>query len=217
MKAHLCFHGIGVCERERERGESRFWTSESMFLRVLDMITRDGSISVSFDDGNRSDIEVALPALLERGLSATFFVVAGRLDDPQSLSPADLRELRGHGMGIGSHGWDHVPWRRLSTSDVAREIVDSRTVLAEASGGEVSSAACPLGQYDRASLRALQRAGYDSVFTSDHYTAADTAWLRPRYSVTAQDSVEAVTRRLPRLRGPGGRWNSAKSVLKRLR
>lgn len=120
-------------------------------------------------------------------------------------------------MGIGSHGWDHVPWRRLTTSDVAREIVESRTVLAEASGGEVPSAACPLGQYDRATLRALQRAGYESVFTSDHYAAADTAWLRPRYSVTTQDSVETITHRLTRLRGPVGRWNSAKSALKRLR
>jgi len=35
-------------------------------------------VQLSFDDGNRSDVGIALPALLERELSATFFVVAGR-------------------------------------------------------------------------------------------------------------------------------------------
>ena len=48
---------------------------------------------LSFDDGNSSDVEIALPALRERGLPRRFFVVAGRLDRPGSLSRDDVREL----------------------------------------------------------------------------------------------------------------------------
>ena len=33
---------------------------------------------ISFDDGNTSDIELGLPALLDRNFVGSFFVVAGR-------------------------------------------------------------------------------------------------------------------------------------------
>ena len=45
---------------------------------------------ISFDDGNASDLEIGLPALLERGLTATFFVLAGRLGRPGSLDADEV-------------------------------------------------------------------------------------------------------------------------------
>ena len=128
MIINLCFHGIGTIDREREPGESRYWIAEATFLRILDEVRGRPQVRLTFDDGNRSDVAVALPALRERGLSASFFALAGRLDDPASLSAADLRELRGAGMGIGSHGWTHAPWRGLSEAQARRELVDARTI-----------------------------------------------------------------------------------------
>jgi peptidoglycan/xylan/chitin deacetylase (PgdA/CDA1 family) len=217
MTIHLCFHGIGTLEREREPGEGRYWVTEGTFRRILDAIPTDADVSLSFDDGNRSDADVALPALLERGLDATFFPLAGRLDDAASLSADDLRRMLDAGMRIGSHGWAHVPWRGLGEAGARREFVDARTVLEEASGTRITQAALPLGRYDRQTLRRLKEAGYQAVFTSDRFPAGGTAWLRPRYSVTAADTAASVASILTR--GPGiddaVRWG--KSLIKQLR
>jgi len=189
---NLCFHGIGTCTNEREPGEARYWVSERLFHDVLDAVRGLEHVRLSFDDGNRSDLVIGLPALVERGLTATFFPLAGRLGDPASLSGADLRELRAAGMGIGTHGWAHVPWRGLDDRDEQRELHDARLALADASGGTVDEAALPLGRYDRRLLGQLRRHGYRRVYTSDRLPARPGAWLQPRYSITSVDTVETV-------------------------
>lgn len=198
MIINLCFHGIGPCLGEREPGESGYWVSEDVFLRTLDTARELPNVRVSFDDGNRSDVELALPALRERGMSATFFALAGRLDDPASLSPADLRELRNEGMELGSHGWAHVPWRGMTGPETHREFIEARVVLEEASQGSITQAALPLGRYDRQTLRQLRKSGYETVYTSDRFPARAGSWLQARYSATASDTVESIASTLAR-------------------
>jgi len=216
ISINLCFHGIGTCRQEREPGEAEYWIAEDLFLRVLDTVADRPQVRLSFDDGNRSDIEIGFPALSERGLSADFFVLAGRLDDPKSLDPGELKTLHAAGMRIGSHGWKHVPWQRLEHEQAQREFIDARTALREASGAPIEDAAAPLGRYDRASLGALRRAGYRTVFTSDRFRARSDAWLQPRYSLTARDTIESVTRMLDHSGIREGR-NRLASIVKRWR
>ncbi|QNE36693.1 polysaccharide deacetylase family protein [Leifsonia shinshuensis] len=217
MIINFCFHGIGTPAQERESGESGYWVSERMFLDLLDEVALHPNVRLSFDDGNRSDIEIALPALLDRGLTATFFALAGRLDDPASLDEADLRELRAARMRIGSHGWNHVPWRRLSAADTEREVTEARAALAEASDGPIEEAALPLGRYDRLLLERLERAGYTAIYTSDRFPAKPDSWMQARYSATSASTV-AGTRRIfthtPALRDA---WQIASSLAKRVR
>lgn len=217
MTIHLCFHGIGTCAVEREPGESRYWVAEGTFLRTLDQLRGRSDLELSFDDGNRSDVQVVLPALQERGLRATFFPIAGRLDDPASLHADDLVALREAGMRIGSHGWQHVPWRRLTDAEAQRELVEARLVLAAASGAPVTTAALPLGRYDRAALRRLKDTGYRAVYTSDRFPTRPTAWLQARYSATAADSVESLTAPLHRRPGLPEARNRLASAVKRVR
>lgn len=217
MIINLCFHGIGTIDREREDGESRYWVTTDNFLRILDEVRENPRVRLSFDDGNRSDVSVALPALLERSLRASFFALAGRLDDAASLSSSDLRDLRSAGMAIGSHGWTHVPWRGLSEEEAHRELVDARTALADASGGEIQDAALPLGRYDRQLLGRLGPIGYRTVFTSDRLPARSSAWLQARYSVTAHDTVESISSVIRHRTGAGDARNLLASAVKRIR
>jgi peptidoglycan/xylan/chitin deacetylase (PgdA/CDA1 family) len=217
MVINLCFHGIGGIIREREPGESRYWVSKDRFLRILDEVRDKPQIRLSFDDGNRSDISVALPALLERGLRASFFALAGRLDDVASVSPSGLRELRTAGMAIGSHGWSHIPWRGLDEDGAHRELVDARAILAEASGGAIEDAALPLGRYDRRLLYRLGKIGYRTVYTSDRFPARSSAWLQARYSVTAHDTAESIRSTITHRPGVREVRNLIASAVKRIR
>lgn len=217
MTVHLCFHGIGRCTEEREPGESRYWVAEGTFHRMLDAVAGEQDVELSFDDGNASDLEIAVPALRDRGLTASFFALAGRLDDPASLSPADLREVVSAGMRVGSHGWRHVSWRGLSPAEEQREFEEARGVLAEACGESVTRVALPLGQYDRRVLRGLRRAGYETVYTSDRFRARPGAWLQARFSVTCDDTPRSVLRTVRERRlGPELR-NLVVSGVKRMR
>ncbi|MET0672178.1 MAG: polysaccharide deacetylase family protein [Microbacterium pygmaeum] len=217
MITNLCFHGVGVCAREREDGEAHYWVRESHFLRMLDEIALHPEVRLSFDDGNISDAAAALPALQDRGLTATFFALAGRLDDPASLRPADLRLLRSAGMPIGSHGWSHIPWRGMSDEVAARELVEARSALSEASAGPVDEAALPLGRYDRALVHRLKRCDYAAVYTSDRFPARAGSWFQARYSVTADDTRESIRARLSRRPGLEDARGLLKSALKRVR
>lgn len=217
MTVHICFHGVGVCRTEREPGEARYWMAESVFGDVLDVIAAHPGVEVSFDDGNRSDVDIALPALDARGLDATFFALAGRLEDDASLSTDDLQALRHHGMGIGNHGWSHVSWRGLSPAEAKKEFVDARRALEDASGAAVTTAALPLGRYDRRTLATLRDRGYAHVYTSDRYPTRPSSWLQARYSVTDTDTADSIARIIS---GDGRREsaaNYAKSLVKRLR
>jgi len=189
---NILFHGIGTPQRELEPGEDRYWVGREQFEAVLDEVAAWPGVRLSFDDGNTSDVEIALPALLDRGLTADFFVLAGRLGRPGSLAEDDLHSLLKNGMSIGTHGMTHRSWRRMDAAATREELVDARDRLAAVTGQPVTTAACPLGQYDRACLTELRRLGYTAAFTSDRRPARAGRWLQPRFSVRAEDTPESV-------------------------
>jgi peptidoglycan/xylan/chitin deacetylase (PgdA/CDA1 family) len=192
---NVCFHGIGSTPRAMEPGEARYWVTHAQYLRVLDeLATWQPKIAISFDDGNASDAELALPGLLERGLTASFFVLAGRLGTAGSLDDDAVRALHAAGMTIGTHGMAHRPWPGLGPADQRAELVDARARLAEVVGRPIGQAALPLGRYDRRVLAALRDLGYTRVHTSDRRWAREGAWLQHRFSVRCDDSVESLRR-----------------------
>ncbi|MFI7544404.1 polysaccharide deacetylase family protein [Actinoplanes sp. NPDC049599] len=198
---NICFHGIGTPQRELEPGEDRYWVSEELFLAVLDEVREWPAVRLSFDDGNTSDVEIGLPALLARGLTADFFVLAARLESAGSLDEKAVRQLHDSGMGIGSHGMWHRPWRGMDPATSDAELVQARDRLAAVVGTGVDTAACPLGRYDRRLLGRMRQLGYTRVFTSDRRRARAGSWLQPRYSVRRDDTPGSL--RAEALVGPG--------------
>ncbi|PUB29947.1 polysaccharide deacetylase [Promicromonospora sp. AC04] len=189
---NLCFHGIGTPPAGVPAEEAAYWIGGDTFRRVLDRVADRPDVRLTFDDGNDSDVTVALPELVDRGRVAEFFVIAGRLGRPGSLAAADVRRLRLAGMGVGSHGLHHRVWRRLSQADQHEELVVARSWLEEVLGEPVSTAACPLGRYDRATLAALRRLRYTRVYTSDRALARPGTWRQARFSLRSGDTADDV-------------------------
>jgi peptidoglycan/xylan/chitin deacetylase (PgdA/CDA1 family) len=188
----ICFHGIGEPPAAVEPDTHEFFVSASLFLAVLDEVAAWPRISLTFDDGYASDVEVALPALRERGLIATFFPVAGKLGQPGHLDAAGVRALSAAGMPVGSHGMWHRSWRDLDARAEHEELATARSLIGSAAQAPVRAAACPFGSYDRRALSALRRHGYEQVFTSDRRRARTGAWLQPRYSILRSDTLGSI-------------------------
>jgi peptidoglycan/xylan/chitin deacetylase (PgdA/CDA1 family) len=180
---NLTVHGIGQTVRQLDPDEDSAWVEIEQFEQVLDAAVGRPDVRITFDDGNTSDLEIALPRLLRRGLVAEFFVLAGQLGQPGRLDHDGVRELRKSGMSIGSHGWAHRNWRRLDAQQAAEEILEANRVLTEIVGEPVSRVAIPFGSYDRHVLRRLRQAKVTRAYTSDGGRARHGSWLQARNSL----------------------------------
>lgn len=215
---NLTFHGIGEPPRTLDPGEANVWVSQEMFCAVLDRVAKRPDVAISFDDGNVSDIEQALPALRERGLRGTFFVVAGRLGEPHFLDEGHVRSLVEAGMEIGCHGMRHRPWRGLDGHALREELVEAKAILETVAGRPVTRAACPFGSYDRRVLDRLRRSGYHHVYTSDRGTARTSGFVQARNSIGPGESPDVLSR-IAGLESPAHRalGHRAKLMVKRWR
>jgi peptidoglycan/xylan/chitin deacetylase (PgdA/CDA1 family) len=215
---NLNFHGLGEPPARIDPAERRVWLSRESFIRLMDFAAGRSDTRITFDDGNETDRTIALTALVDRGLKAEFFVCAGRLGRPGHLSVGHVREMVAVGMTIGSHGMDHKAWRGLGEAELRREIIEARDVLEQAAGQAIRHAACPFGAYDRKSLEALRRAGFERVYTSDGGSTSVTAWLQARTTVLSHDTAQSVSRMIDRLNGRGpGIVKRMRQFLKRAR
>ena len=152
------------------------------------------------------------------GCNATFFVVAGRIDTPGSLSADGVRALVGSGMRIGAHGLAHRPWRSLDHDGLEAEMRAAHTI-AELARVPIREAACPFGSYDRRVLTMLRRHGFRRVYTVDGGHAKRDAWLQPRYTVQKDDTPADIERLACPRRGVAltSAVRSGKTLIKRLR
>lgn len=204
-KTGLNFHGIGEPRRTLEPDEAPFWVSPPQFEQVLSHVAKaPARFEITFDDGNLSDHDIALPALQSLGLRARFFMLTGRIGEPGSLDKAHLRSLSDAGMTIGSHGIGHTAWPTLSDADLKHELHASRARLEDICGHAVTEAGIPFGRYDARVLRALRDAGYTTAWSSDGGRFRVRDFLRPRTSLRgdmSDDEVHAIlSDRMPPLR-----------------
>jgi peptidoglycan/xylan/chitin deacetylase (PgdA/CDA1 family) len=192
-------HGVGEPPRPYEPGERRYWLGRAALERVLDFVQhnrRSSNIELTVDDGNRSDYEIVAPELRKRRLNATFFVLAGRLDQVGYLRRSQLRELSEEGFEIGSHGLYHVDWTAAKDEALARELLNSKLIIEDIIGRTVTAAAVPFGLYDRRVLHTLLHFGYRYVFSSDGGPRLTSAWPIPRYSLQSGFDSTALRSRI---------------------
>lgn len=220
---NLTVHGVGPVPRGIDEGEAEVWVSVDQLERILDAAVGRPEVTITFDDGNASDLEIGLPRLLERGLTARFFVLAGLLGEPGHLDEAGVLELQRAGMVIGSHGWSHRDWRSLDwgpsgTIAVEEEMVRARQRLGALTGSDIHEVAVPFGSYDRHVLRILKRTGVSRVYTSDGGWARPGSWLQARSSVHAGDGPDWARRVVLERPGPARRARTlAARAVKQLR
>lgn len=185
----LNLHGIGKPPSGVPAEELRYWCSVVAFEALLDTVAplsaaSGAPIEITFDDGNLSDATIALPALVERGLRATFFVCAGRIGHPDYVDALAMRDMLSAGMAIGSHGWQHIDWRRCDDAALERETQGALDAIGDAVGRTIDQVGVPFGSYDRRVLSRLRRCALRAVFTSDGGRAPAKGWLVPRHSYT---------------------------------
>jgi peptidoglycan/xylan/chitin deacetylase (PgdA/CDA1 family) len=170
----------------------------------------DRRLAITFDDGLRSVLTAAAPALRELGIPWTLFVVTdwAEGDRPEEadllLDWHDIAALAESGVTIGSHSVTHPDFGRLSPGRAAEELGRSREIIRDRLGIDPREFAAPLGQsanWFPGATRAVFDAGYRTVY-------AQSQDRRPQGTVGRTFVTRFDTDRIFRaaLRGAFDRW-----------
>jgi len=134
--------------------------------------------AITFDDGYLSVYEHACPALRERGMTATIYVVANSIggindwdkragdQEEKVMTASQVRELSSYGFEIGAHTLTHPHLTNLDDDQLRSEIIDSKHKLEDLIGKEVASFSYPYGDYDSRVLNAAIAAGYSNAVST---------------------------------------------------
>jgi peptidoglycan/xylan/chitin deacetylase (PgdA/CDA1 family) len=126
-------------------------------------------ILLTFDDGCRSFFTQVLPLLEELKIKATIFPVAGYIGKLSSwdiiplfahLTKSEIREISDLGHEIGSHGQTHADLSYLSANDLSAELNDSKKILEDITGKEVTALSFPYGSWNTRVWKRAQETGY---------------------------------------------------------
>jgi len=201
----LLYHALARADEGEGRGrEKKYWVSLRQFQGQLEQIRRAGRqvallgelwaqpgapdedkppIVLTFDDGHRSNYDVAFPALLEAGVRADFFVNTSTVGQPSYLEWRQILEMQRTGMAFHSHSHDHVALSRLSIQELEVQLGESKRRLEDRLGCSVDYLSVPYGFVNRQVFVVARRLGYRGVCTSRGWPAHPSAFQINRVAV----------------------------------
>ncbi len=159
-------------ELSDEQSDYSYVVDSSAFAEQLDLFSRlQNGIGLrpelTFDDGHRSNYEVALPLLCARDMKAHFFITAGWTGVRSGyMGWNELRALHDAGQRIGAHGWSHALLTHCDVAKLHTELSSARSLLQDKLGIDVTSMSFPGGRFNRRVLAACWEAGFTQLYSS---------------------------------------------------
>jgi peptidoglycan/xylan/chitin deacetylase (PgdA/CDA1 family) len=175
----------------------------------------DRPVLITFDDGYRSILDVALPALRDHGFFATVFVVTGLLGESNKwdadeiqeplLSVDEVRRAQADGHDVQSHTRTHPDLNALSTEDALVELRASRLDLERILGTPIRVVAYPWGNPSSQVCGLAKQAGYEAGVILRRRVNFDTtpAFELRRIGINCRTSIARFAWDLARLRWRG--------------
>ncbi len=173
---YLMYHELRRANRElcsSAPGYIRYAVAESDFRGQLNFLKLRGfralnvSQALTQTDSKASVvITFAVPALLQCGFNATFYVVTSFIGRSGYLSAPQLREIVDQGFEIGCHSCSHENLSNLDAAGLHAEIVVAKAELEAVVGCNVRHFSCPGGYWSRRAAHVACHAGFVTMATS---------------------------------------------------
>jgi peptidoglycan/xylan/chitin deacetylase (PgdA/CDA1 family) len=114
------------------------WADPFPEIKVIPWNGHRAATSLTFDDGDSSHLDVAIPELNQRKMHATFYLIANRIDRKD-----EWRKILPAGHEIGNHTLDHKHVSELTPKDEEAQVVGAQNVLQKEFGVPVLTFAYP--------------------------------------------------------------------------
>lgn len=164
---------------------------------------------VTFDDGYRSVMDLALPILARLEIPGTIFVPTDYIEERRPLawsgtehwlggpyareldplSWAELGTLRRSGWEIGSHTRSHPRLTQIDDQGLQRELAGSRAICESRLETSCPALAYPYGDFDERVVTAAGRAGYEAAVTLPRMLLGASRLEWPRVGVYHADAT----------------------------
>jgi peptidoglycan/xylan/chitin deacetylase (PgdA/CDA1 family) len=150
--------------------------------------SRARGVAITFDDGFRDNLTVALPLLEKFRVPMTLFVAAGFVGEDGYLSTEELREIARHPLvTIGAHGLWHRHFTRLSNDEARLELRESRSLLKDITGRKIDLMAWPYGECDTGLERLSEECGYRAAWSV--WKGTNSTYSRWRVPLGRRDNM----------------------------
>ncbi len=130
---------------------------------------RGRELVITFDDGDRSFIEQALPILERYKIQSVNFVIWNYVSQKKfkSMNLEDVERLSRHPLvTIGSHTLTHAALSEVSPEQARFEIVKSKEELENALNKKIYYFCYPIGSFNNEVMRFVEKVGYRLAFTT---------------------------------------------------
>jgi peptidoglycan/xylan/chitin deacetylase (PgdA/CDA1 family) len=173
---------------ERQLGWLSRWRRVVRLDETLGSNSRARGVALTFDDGFRDNLTVALPLLEKFRLPMTLFVAAGFVGRPNYLSADELREIARHPLvTIGAHGLEHRHFTQLSSEEARRELRESRSLLKNITGRKIDLMAWPYGECDAGLEQLSEECGYRAAWSV--WKGTNSTYSRWRVPLGRRDNM----------------------------
>lgn len=154
-----------------------------------------GAISLTFDDGDPSQLQIAIPEMVKRNIRGTFYLIANRLKDVELW-----KEAFKTGQELGNHTLDHKHAVSLNDQQAFEQVFNSKKMLEDTFGVPAITFAYPFTEITPALRKAaehhhfLSRGGYGPVYFQPN-EQPDWAYLASQviYSHTSSGILKGWT------------------------
>jgi len=162
----------------------RFCTADELHKAIKENRT-EKVVAITFDDGYKSDVEVAVPILKKYNACATFFIIGSKVGTEEYVTEDDIRTMSESGVAqIGNHSYDYhektydevKSLYSESNYVILDDIKNNQNYLKTITGKEITAYSYPYGIYEKNIDSKLRNMGIitfcsDEVVVSHAYTA----------------------------------------------
>jgi peptidoglycan/xylan/chitin deacetylase (PgdA/CDA1 family) len=153
---------------------------------------------LTFDDGYRSDYEVAFPVLQAQGFRAVHFLYVKKLSQAIGLTNAEIQELLTAGHEVGNHTYNHTEIHTAGQQKLIQETQQAKDALEEMLDIEIVSFCYPVGRYNSDGVSAVEASGHKvAVTTAYGYASPEQGLLTlNRIRINRSDGLQGFIKKL---------------------
>jgi peptidoglycan/xylan/chitin deacetylase (PgdA/CDA1 family) len=157
------------------------------------------AIVLSFDDGYRSDVGVALPVLESHRWSGVLNLAWHNLG-PKGLRPRGVRRLLHAGWEVDAHSLTHPDLTTVGDGQLRNEVAGSRKQIRTTFHVPVDFFCYPAGRYDARVIAAVREAGFFGATSTEFGLARPSdPYTLDRIRINGHDGLRGFASKLTSL------------------
>ena len=214
----LMYHHVGAVPPSADGLRQGLTVSTEAFSRQMDYLDQAGYSPISqadffkalyygdplppnpvlltFDDGYMDNYQQVAPILSLHNFTATFYIITGKVGDPEYMGWQQIVDLDWLGMDIGAHTVSHRDLTLISPEAARYQVEQSAVDLYEHLGHPVYWFSYPAGKFNESTRTLAWQSGFLLAATTipGEIQNSNAPYVLHRYRVEADTSMEEFVR-----------------------